>query len=176
MANRADTLADVNRRKTLETKARLYRPPVRTVERYFWSRKAVTPTQEKIMSESIDVYMERLKKACLKPELVFAPRELRHNEVPKGLESAWTEFASPSGPRKIVRAFDETDFYRSQDPPLTSHLPDIFVARAFRNYVEKNNERMSEVLRQPFVPPGPDFSQPASETSSEVSVPILDFA
>jgi hypothetical protein len=128
------------------------------------------------MSEPVTVYIERLKKAYLKPQPTFAPRELQHNEVPKGLESAWTEFAAPTAPRKVIRAFDERDFYRSRDPPLSSRLPDVFVARAFRKYIEMNHERVSEALAHPFVPPDREVGKPASEASTQDSVPILDFA
>jgi hypothetical protein len=65
-------------------------------------------------------------------------------------------------------------FYRSQDPPLTSRLPDIYVARSFRRCIEKNNERMSEILKQPFIPleeEEPDLSNDYAVPSA----PVIDF-
>jgi hypothetical protein len=55
------------------------------------------------------------------------------------------------GPKKIVRAFDASAYYRSQQLMLRGGLPDMFVTREFRRFLAKNDERMPLTLARPFV-------------------------
>jgi hypothetical protein len=120
--------------------------PTVTPRREFWAQESSELTDEFINSPKVDAYLLRLRKSHLKSDKRFFPRELRHNEIPKGLESMWTEGVAPSGPRKIVRAFDDQGFYHSEQPPLSKRLPDLFVTQQFRAFIDRNHERLTTVL------------------------------
>jgi hypothetical protein len=66
----------------------------------------------------------------------------------------WTERVAPTAPKKIIRAFDEANYYVSGQQPLTGWMPDSFVTRQFRDYIDRNHERVSQVLTKPYVPKG----------------------
>ena len=58
----------------------------------------------------------------------------------------YTEFVAPRINRKITRDFDERNFYQSEYKPLTPVQSDLFVYKAFREYLEKNKERVPSMM------------------------------
>jgi hypothetical protein len=75
--------------------------------RQFWAIEIPGPTDEFIHSPKIDDYLVCLKNAKLKSQSGRRQRELPRNEIPKGLESLFTEEFAPTGSKKLVRAFDD---------------------------------------------------------------------
>jgi hypothetical protein len=42
-------------------------------------------------------------------------------------------------------------------------LPDIFAARQFRAYIDRNHERVTRVLTQPYISGGPQADEPPDD-------------
>ena len=150
MASISESEAEMKKKNAMESSVRRFTPTVHQVNRYFWAKTSISKTQEEIMSGSVSLYLAKLKASRPKYETQIVPRELRSNEIPIGLSSAFTEQHARPGPRKIVKAFDDMDYYRSEQAPLTANLPDMYVTRAFRAYIERKHERVPETLKHPF--------------------------
>ena len=150
MVSVSESEAEMKKKKAMESSVRRFTPTVQQVNRYFWAKTAMSKTQEELMSAQVNLYLSKLKSSRPKYETQIVPRELRSNEIPVGLVSAFTEQCARPGPRKIVKAFDEMEYYQSRQAPLTANLPDTYTTRAFRAYIERNNERVPETLTRSF--------------------------
>lgn len=117
--------------------------------RYFWEKANERPKKD-VNTPNIDKYYERLKSTRPKPQHQFKAYELQSNQIPIKLYSAQMKCSVKSPPKKMINIFNESDFYDCKQPKLINHLPESFVTTSFKNYLEKNQERIPDVLNQPF--------------------------
>ncbi|KAK8885958.1 hypothetical protein M9Y10_041417 [Tritrichomonas musculus] len=146
MANPRETEAEFSKRVIMESDARRYAPPHDSVYHFFKTRDEITPSQKEKMNQSVDAYIVKLKKSKKVQKREYAPRELRTNEIPNDLHSPYTDFVAPKVSRRITRDFDERNFYQTEYKPLTPMKSDLFVYKAFRDYLDKNKERIPSMM------------------------------
>lgn len=155
MVSSTETEAQVTKKLDMASSVRRYRAPPKAISHYLWSRTAINPKQKETMIESVDIYLEKLKASRPKRESLITPRELTYNEIPQDLNTPFVKCYAPRGPRKIVRAFNDDGYYECQQESLTPALPDLFIAREFKNFIVSNHERMPRVLEESPPPPLP---------------------
>lgn len=146
MANPRETEAEFSKRVIMESDARRYAPPHDSVYNFFKAREEITPQETEKMNKSVDAYIVKLKKSKKVQKREYNPRELRTNEIPYDLHNPYTEFVAPQISRRITRDFNERNFYHPEYKPLTPVQSDLFVYKAFREYLEKNKERIPSVM------------------------------
>lgn len=117
--------------------------------RYFWEKANERPKKD-VNTPNIDRYYEKLKATRQKPQHQFKAYELQSNQIPVKLYSAQMKCSVKSPPKKMIRIFNDSDFYDCKQPKLVNHLPESFISTSFKNYLEKNHERVPEILNQPF--------------------------
>ncbi|OHS96674.1 hypothetical protein TRFO_09831 [Tritrichomonas foetus] len=146
MANNHETETEFTRRTMMESDARRYTPSRDAINHYFWARSNISPADREKMSQNVDIYMKKLKASRPKREKTLLPRELKLNEIPADLHGPWSDHVAPRVSRRISREFDKSDYYKSQSKPLTPVQTDHFVFKAFREYIENNQERVPSIL------------------------------
>lgn len=146
MANSKETEAEFSKRVIMESDARRYAPPHDSVYHFFKSKEEITPEESEKMNQSVDVYMMKLRASKKVEKREFTPRELNYNEIPFDLHNPYTEFVAPKISKKITRDFNERNFYHPEYKPLTPVQSDLFVYKAFRDYLERNNERIPSMM------------------------------
>lgn len=117
--------------------------------RYFWEKANEKP-KKNVNTPNIDRYYEKLKSTRQKPKHQFKAYELQSNQIPIKLYSAQMKYSVKNPPKKMINIFNESDYYDCKQPRLANHLPESFITTSFKNYLEKNHERVPEVLYQPF--------------------------
>lgn len=133
--------AEIAHEIELDSLVRQYVPPPDAVHHFFITKQKITEKQTAIMNESVDNYLDQLKKALPPLQQRIAPRILETNEVPLG----FSIYAKPTK-RTIAKLFDKSKYYESKQPKLSSNLPDIYITQQFKEFVRQSNERMPQVL------------------------------
>ena len=147
MANDRENELEFTRRFISESDARRYVPPREKIDQFFWAKSVITPEEEKKMKDNADWYVKKLHSKRLPPEKQYTARELKYNEIPNALYGPWTEHVAPKVTKRISRAFDKSDYYKYKSKPLTPVKSDVFAFRAFREYIDRNSERVPSVLK-----------------------------
>ena len=117
--------------------------------RYFWEKANEKP-KKNVNTPNVDRYYERLKSTREKPKHQFKAYELQSNQIPIKLYSAQMKYSVKSPPKKMINIFNESDYYDCKQSRLVNYLPESFITTSFKNYLEKNHERIPEILNQPF--------------------------
>lgn len=117
--------------------------------RNFWDKMNDVPKKE-VDPILLDKYYEKLKASRPKPAHQFKTFELQSNEIPQSLYSAGMKCEVKQPPKKMIQVFDKSHFYDCTQPPLNTYLPNSFIATSFKNYLEKNHERIPEILQHSF--------------------------
>lgn len=142
--------------------------------RYFWEKANEQPKKD-VNTPNVDRYYEKLKATRQKPQHQFKAYELQSNQIPINLYSAQMKCSVKTPPKKMIRIFNESNFYDSKQTKLTNHLQESFVAESFKNYLEKNHERIPEILNQPFLGKAPLSQQPSNYDPDFVDFDDIDF-
>ena len=140
--------ADFAHELELDSLVRQYVPPPEVVHHFFLTKQNVTEKQSATMNESVDTYIDQLKKTLPPLQHRISPRFMETNEVPLG-------FSMNTKPpkRRIARIFDRTQYYESRQPKLSSNLPDIYITQQFKEYVMKSDERIPQILLEADISP-----------------------
>jgi len=99
-------------------------------------------------NESIERYVHLLQNSRPKRSQQIKTRQIAAAEVPLSLENPWTKILSPRGPPQITKAFNKSPRFKNTQPGLSVNLPNLLVTRRFRQYIEKNGERIPVILKQ----------------------------
>lgn len=151
MADSRRTEAMLEREIELDSNVRTYTAPPQAIKHYLRSREAINERQTATMEESVDVYINQMKQSLPPLEQMISPRSMRENEVPYGFSA----HASPCR-RNLKRIFDRTGYYKSQQKPLSSNLPDTYITQKFKEYIENSHEAMPRILQEAKISRPPD--------------------
>jgi hypothetical protein len=137
----AGDLNQADARKALEIKSniRKHRAPTEEIARYLWSREAITEPEAAIMENTVSVFIPKFKRTHWKHP--HPPRQLTGTEIPDTLAKAVLGKSTHKGPRKIVRAFDASDYYTRPPNAPPPHLPDVESVRRFHAFVAQQSGR-----------------------------------
>ena len=159
--------ADFAHEMELDSKVRQYVPPPEVLHHFFLTKQSVTEKQSARMNESVDTYIDQLKKALPPLQQRISPRFMETNEVPLG-------FSRNTKPpkRTIARIFDRTGYYESKQPKLSCNLPDIYITQQFKEYCTKSDERIPQVLLEANIsPPQGESKSPRRKRARRSLVP-----
>lgn len=135
----------------LESLCRRYVPPKEDIQHFFLTRTAITEKQNATMNESVDTYIDQLKKTLPPLQQRISPRFMEMNELPLGFTTN-----AKSGKKSIARVFDRSGYYDSKQKKLSANLPDIYITQQFKEFVLRGDERVPQVLLESKIslPPG----------------------
>ena len=157
MANNQESSYVVQKRFSTESATRTFRAPDKDIEHFVWARDSITPKQEETMKQNVDIFLNEFKEDAKSndyPECL--PRLLRESEIPLSLQKADTTRVSLRSPRKVLEAFNEANYWKVHQKPLSAVLPDLWITKQFQNYVYDNQWEVPDVLKQAPVPPPPE--------------------
>lgn len=151
----------------LESLCRRYVPPKEEIHKFFLTRQNITEKQSATMNESVDTYIDQLKKTLPPLQQRISPRFMDLNELPYG-------FSTNAKPCKksIARVFDKSRYYESKQKKLSSNLPDIYITQQFKEFVLQGDERVPQVLLEAKIslPPGVSKS-PRRKRKQKTGIP-----
>ena len=137
LASAYETEEEALEKLKTESKIRIFVPPKDVFKNLL---KVPTETQEKIIDESVEKFLTRLKSTRKPLEQLARPRQLYRSEIPHSIETACNRETARPTPRPLRKLFDNSPSYRSSQEPLRCYLNDSFICRRFEEYLVRNNE------------------------------------
>jgi hypothetical protein len=118
---------------------RRYRAPSGEIARYLRSRDAITEPETAAVESAVTIFLPKFKRMHWKHPHPL--RQLAGAEIPGTVTNALVAGSTAKGSRKIVRAFNASEYYARAPDPLPPPLPDVESVRRFHAFVAEQSGR-----------------------------------
>ena len=135
----------------VDSEIRTYVPKAEHIKKFIEISQNISEKDLIRIEDSVDYYLDQLKKSLPSLEERITPILLKQNELPLNFD-----LNAPKTTRKLSKIFEKTNYFKSNQKKLSSNLPNIFISQKFKNYIQKSKEKIPKILEEAKISLPPD--------------------